>query len=225
MMKVQQVNLVFRRMLAYLLLLVTGVSASVANAADEVVSADGLSAEEAVSTYVEILLGKLEDIQGYYESDRSRYFNEIEMALDEFVDFREVARGVMARYSTGPDGATDEQLTRFAEVFRGSIVDFYGTALASYGDEGFEIVPASRQPSDPANNSNVRMRVLMDNGSTVELQYTMFLNDDQLWRLKNVYVEGVNLRRQYHSQFDSLMARYNYDIDAVIDNWESELNQ
>jgi hypothetical protein len=32
-------------------------------------------------------------------------------------------------------------------------------------------------------------------------------------------VEGVNLRRQYYAQFDSLMTSNDFDIDKVIDGW------
>src|SRR5690606_17919675 len=129
----------------------------------------------------------------------------VETALSEFVDFREVARGVMAQYGTGPNGADAGQLERFAEVFRASLVDFYGSALANYGGAEFQIVPSSTPPSDPENATNVRMSIKADDGSRFEVQYTMFMNPEREWKLKNLYIEGVNLRRQYFSQFDSLM--------------------
>jgi len=40
--------------------------------------------------------------------------------------------------------------------------------------------------------------------------------------LRNLYVEGVNLRRQYYSRFDNLMTRNDFDIDRVIDLWKIE---
>lgn len=182
--------------------------------------APALTAEAAVETYIRDLLAKIDEIKPLYDSDRDAYFAAVEAALTEFVDFTEVARGVMAKYGTGPNGATPEQLQRFADVFRASLVDFYGSALASYGGATFEIVPLDTPPSNPETATNVRMNILGDDGSAFEVEYTMFLNPDGVWKLKNLYVEGVNLRRQFYAQFDSMMQSNNFDIDKVIDNWK-----
>ena len=40
------------------------------------------------------------------------------------------------------------------------------------------------------------MNIRADDGTRFEVQYTMFLNADRHWKLKNLYIEGVNLRRQ-----------------------------
>jgi phospholipid transport system substrate-binding protein len=178
------------------------------------------AAEKAVDAYIGELLQTMEKIKPLYQSDRPVYFEQVEQALAEFVDFKEVARGVMAKYGTGPDGATDDQLQRFSDVFRESLVDFYGSALASYGGVAYEILPTTTPPSDPANATNVRMNIKASDGSRFEIQYTMFLNESDVWMLKNLYVEGVNLRRQYYAQFDSLMISNNYDIDKVIAAWK-----
>jgi phospholipid transport system substrate-binding protein len=178
-----------------------------------------LSAQESVDAYISTLLTRVEEIQPLYEGDQERYFDEVELALSAFVDFREVARGVMAKYGAGPNGASAEQLTRFAAVFQSSLVEFYGSALASYEGGRFEFLERRRAPSNPESATNVRMNILGNDGTSIEVQYTMFLNDERVWKLKNLYVEGVNLRRQYYSRFDNLMANNDYDINQVIANW------
>ena len=199
--------------------LVVGVgmaSASVAQSGPELAA----SAEAAVDGYVEGLLATMDEIKPLYTSDRPAYFAAVDEALAEFVDFREVARGVMAKYSTGPEGASEEQLDRFAEVFRSSLLDFYGSALASYGGVDYEFVPTGMEDRNTESTTNVRMNMTADDGGRFEIQYTMFLDGEGVWKLKNLYVEGVNLRRQYHAQFDSLMMSNDYDIDRVIDAWQ-----
>lgn len=183
------------------------------------VNAEEISAEAAVDGYVRGLLEAMETIKPLYETDRAAYFGKVGEELAEFVDFREVARGVMAKYGTGPNGASPEQLQRFSEVFQASLIDFYGSALATYGGVDYEILPQTEPPAEPESSTNVRMSIKADDGSRIEIQYTMFLNADRVWKLKNLYVEGVNLRRQYYAQFDSLMMSNNYDIDKVIANW------
>lgn len=186
------------------------------------VAAQEMTAEEAVDLYISDLLRKMKQIKPLYESDRDTYFDNVENALAEFVDFREVARGVMAKYGQGPNGASAEQLDRFAVIFRASLVEFYGSALAEYGGVEYEILENDQQSSNPERSSNVRMSILGDDGDRIEVQYTMFLNDESSWKLRNLYVEGVNLRRQYYSRFDNLMNRNGFEIDKVIDLWQIE---
>jgi phospholipid transport system substrate-binding protein len=179
------------------------------------------SAEAAVERYIGSLLKVMTEIQPLYRTDRDAYFDAVENSLSEFVDFREVARGVMAKYGQGSNGASPAQLDRFADVFRESLVEFYGSALAEYGGVEFEILK-NQQQSDNDRAANVRMFVLGDDGNRIEVQYSMFLNDEDMWKLRNLYVEGVNLRRQYYSKFDNLMIRNDFDIDKVIDRWQIE---
>ena len=91
-------------------------------------SAQEVSAQDAVDQYVTGLLATMETIRPLYESDQTAYFLAVENALSSFVDFREVARGVMAKYGQGQNGASEEQMSRFANVFRSSLVEFYGSA-------------------------------------------------------------------------------------------------
>lgn len=198
----------------------SGMTLTAAIAADA--PAPELTAEAAVKQYITDLLADMKGINHLYESDPEAYFSAVEVALSEFVDFHEVARGVMAKYGQGPNGATAVQLDRFADVFRSSLVEFYGSALAEYGGVEFEILENRQQSNIPETASNVRMSVLGDDGNRIEVQYAMFLNDDDVWKLRNLYVEGVNLRRQYYSRFDNLMTRNDFDIDKVIDLWGIE---
>ena len=186
------------------------------------VTAQELTAQEAVDQYISGLLATMQEIRALYDSDREVYFREVEEVLSSFVDFREVARGVMAKYGQGPNGATSDQLDRFADVFRASLVDFYGSALAEYGGAEYEFLENRQQSRNSERSSSVRMSLLGDDGNRVEVQYTMFLNEDRVWKLRNLYVEGVNLRRQYYSRFDNLMTRNDFDIDLVIDLWNIE---
>jgi len=201
------------------ILLAVGMAGSLSLASAAAVAQE-LTAQEAVDQYISGLLVKMDEVKPLYESDRTSYFREVENALSSFVDFREVARGVMAKYGQGPNGATAAQLTRFAEVFRSSLVDFYGSALAEYDGVEFEFLESRQQTGNPEQSSNVRMSLLDNDGDSIEVQYTMFLDDARIWKLRNLYVEGVNLRRQYYSRFDNLMTRNDFDIDKVIDLWE-----
>ncbi|MGJ8690295.1 MAG: MlaC/ttg2D family ABC transporter substrate-binding protein [Gammaproteobacteria bacterium] len=197
----------FKRILAITLL---SVVAPFLHAAEEVSAVD--SARESVND----LLSTVEELKPFFESDRDRYFGGIQESLSRFVDFDQVAIGVMARYS---EQASAEQISRFGEKLKATLTRFYGAALVGYDGQELVFLPAGRPAPDPEENTNVRMQITANN-STVELQYTLFLNQDREWKLKNLYLSGINLRRQYYTQFSALMNRYGNDIDQVIDNWQ-----
>jgi phospholipid transport system substrate-binding protein len=61
---------------------------------------------------------------------------------------------------------------------------------------------------------------IVSEGARIELQYALFRNAENEWKLRNIFVGGINLRRQYHTQFAALMTRSNNDIDQVIAAWQ-----
>ena len=53
-------------------------------------------------------------------------------------------------------------------------------------------------------------------------QYTV--NDslglvDDVWKLRNITIEGINIGLQFRSQFAAYMHKFRNNIDLVIDNW------
>jgi phospholipid transport system substrate-binding protein len=174
-----------------------------------------MTADVAVDGYVSALVTHIREIKPLYTTDRAAYLAATEQALSAFVDFNEVARGVMAKYG---NAATTEQSQRFAEVFKQSLVDFYGSSLAEYSEAATAILPSSAVPENPAAATPVTMEFTTAGGK-LTVEYTMFLNADNQWKLKNLFIDGVNMRRQFYAQFDSMMLSNNNDIDQVIAKW------
>lgn len=179
-------------------------------------SSDGPSAVEAAEQSVTQLLQRVKDLRPYFDSEPERYYEGIEEEVSQFVDFNEVARGVMARYS---QMATEAQLQAFGDKLRETLTRFYGSALVEYGGQELTYLPSEDAPEDPNAPTTVRMQV-NTSGSQIELRYALFKNDAGEWKLRNLYVGGINLRRQYYTQFAALMARHNNDIDQVIEAWQ-----
>ncbi len=180
------------------------------------VNAAELSAVESAEQSVNQLLAKVQELRPLFDTDKDAYFEGISEQISTFVDFPEVAKGVMAGYA---EQATAEQVEAFADKLRTTLTRFYGSTLVEYGGQELTYLPSTQTSPDPENATNVRMQIT--SGSTrVELQYTMFLNADREWKLKNLFLGGINLRRQYYTQFAALMNRNNNDIDAVIQSWQ-----
>jgi len=180
------------------------------------ISAQQLTAIETAELGVETLLETVVASRDFFLSDRERYFTEVENVLNTFVDFNEVANVVMNRYAVD---ATVEQKQRFAGILRNTLTRFYGASLVNYNGEELVFLPSNNEDAESRTDTVVGME-LRGSDSNLRLQYQMFLNGNDEWKLKNLSLAGINLGRQYFTQFSALMTQHNSDIDLVLDNWQ-----
>ena len=175
-----------------------------------------LTATETAEIGVEALLKTVENAKGYFLTDKDLYFSEIEGVLNTFVDFEAVAEVVMNRYASA---ASELQKQRFANILKTTLTRFYGASLISYSGEQLIFLPPSSPDSDPRADTVVGME-LRGSDMNLRLQYQMFVNENNEWKLKNLSLAGINLGRQYFTQFSALMSEYDEDIDLVLNNWQ-----
>lgn len=188
---------------------------SIASLLGATVQAQEMSAVETAELGVNTLLETVAESKDLFLSDREQYFQNVEAVLNTFVDFNAVAEVVMSRYASN---ATEAQLDRFAEILKTTLTRFYGASLVSYNGEELVFLPPSNPNADPRADTVVGMELRGD--TALRLQYQMFLNDNEEWKLKNLSLAGINLGRQYYTQFANLMSQHDDDIDAVLDNWQ-----
>ena len=174
------------------------------------------TAVETAETGVINLLRTVQESRGLFLTDRDSYFGAIEEVLNSIVDFNAVAMVVMNSYA---ESASDAQKDRFADILRATLTRFYGASLVSYEGQELAFLPSNNADADPRADTIVRME-LRGGDTNLELQYQMFLNENEEWKLKNLSLVGINLGRQYFTQFSALMSQNDDDIDAVLDNWK-----
>lgn len=175
-----------------------------------------MSALETAKLGVNTLLETAIDSKSLFLTDREQYFEEIESVLESFVDFNAVARVVMSRFD---DQATEDQRTRFADILKSSLTRFYGASLVSYQGEELIFLPQEEKESNPRDDVVLSME-LTGGSMELQLQYQMFINDSDDWKLKNLSLAGINLGRQYFAQFSALMTEHGNNIDSVLNNWK-----
>ncbi|MFT4672547.1 MAG: phospholipid transport system substrate-binding protein [Pseudohongiellaceae bacterium] len=173
------------------------------------------TAVETAEMGVQALLDTAASSKEFFLSDRDRYYGEIETVLESFVDFNAVATVVMNRFA---GSASEAQTERFADILRTTLTRFYGASLVSYNGQKLVFLPPENPTTDPRADTVVGMELQGD--MSFKLQYQMFLNEDEQWKLKNLSLAGINLGRQYFTQFSALMSQHNNDIDAVLNNWK-----
>lgn len=142
---------------------------------------------------------------------------EVERVISPVVDFPYIAKRVMGKYYRQ---ATDEEMERFSEVFKNTLLKTFAKAIVGFEFETYEIVPPLAESPEP-DKQVVTVNVKAANGTTYGLVYYMLKQDDR-WTLVNVNVDGVNLRLTFKNQFADLYQRYS-SVSGVIDSWESQV--
>ncbi len=141
-------------------------------------------------------------------------------ALDELmtqvVDFRFIILNVMENSARS---ASREQLQSFARVFKQGLINTYAKGMTSFVGFEVEILP----PDGPLNgrrNVTVQQEVTGPAGSAL-VSYSMAIDKDENWVLRNVVINGINLGKQFRNQFRVAIKKNDNDLDKVIQNWNA----
>lgn len=172
------------------------------------------AAHEVVQQTTTELLADLKANKEQYRSDPAAFYAALNRILGPVVDVDGISRGVMTvRFSRQ---ATPEQMTRFQENFKRSLMQFYGNALLEYNNQDIRVLPVSGQ-QDPQRTA-VNMEIKDGNGALYPLSYTM-VSQDGTWKMRNVIINGINVGKLFRDQFAQSMQSNGNDLNKVIDTW------
>lgn len=147
------------------------------------------------------------------------FFNDVDEVLSRIVDFDWIAFNVMGPYR---NTASAEQKERFARTFHSGLVETYGRGLLSYSSEKIVFLPAD---TDIGEKRKVTVRQeIRGVDANYPLEYSMGLGKDGQWRVINVVINGINLGKTFRTQFVQSSKKYDGDLDQVIANWDSGVN-
>src|SRR5690554_1738619 len=175
--------------------------------------------EEDLQQYVDEntqrLVEKLMAERGLYERDPEAFYQNMDDALEGFVDFRRIAARVMGRYARQ---TTPEQRDEFVAKFKRSLFDSYAQALVSADNFEINVLDAEilAQNDDRA---SVQMEVISASGNRYPVTYSMYRNSEGRWLMENVIVEGVNIGLAFRDRFAQEMEQNRGQVQAVIDGW------
>ena len=106
------------------------------------------------------LLGDLKANKEQYKSNPNAFYDALNRILGPVVDADGISRSIMTvKYSRK---ATPEQMQRFQENFKRSLMQFYGNALLEYNNQGIVVDPAK---ADDGKRASVGMKVTGNNGA------------------------------------------------------------
>ena len=160
----------------------------------------------------------------YVEADPERYYQQVQSILDPVIDYRGFARSVMGPYASSERYRTldeagrvqlREQLDRFTEVMRLSLVRTYSKGLLAFGGSRIEVEQPSSEEEQETRVS-VRQLIYNEGATPYVVLYQMGKDKSGRWQLRNVIIESVNLGEIYRNQFQAAARKYDGDLDSVI---------
>ncbi|MBR9872285.1 MAG: ABC transporter substrate-binding protein [Gammaproteobacteria bacterium] len=171
--------------------------------------------EQYVSENTQMLVQKLNAEKGLFEKDPEAFYQSMDDALTDFVDFRRIAARVMGRYARQ---TTREQRDEFVAKFKRSLFDSYAKALVTADEFRVEVREAEILPQNE-NRASVQLVVITASGNRYPVTYSMYKNDDKRWLMENVIVEGVNIGLAFRDRFAQEMEENRGQVQVVIDGW------
>jgi len=175
------------------------------------------SPHDVIQSTTNELLSDLKANKQQYKANPNAFYESLNRILGPVVDADGISRSIMTvKYSRK---ATPEQMQRFQENFKRSLLQFYGNALLEYNNEGIVVDPAK---ADDGKRASVGMKVTGNNGAVYPVQYTL-QNIDGEWKVRNVIVNGINIGKLFRDQFADAMQRNGNDLDKTIDGWAGEV--
>jgi phospholipid transport system substrate-binding protein len=178
------------------------------------------TAAEVVKQTTDELLADLKANKELYKTDPSSFYAALDRILGPVVDLEGISKGVMTvKFSRK---ASPEQMQRFEQNFKTSLMRFYGNALLEYDNQEIIIVPGTGR-QEPGRES-VNMEVKDSKGTVYPLSYTM-VDLDGSWRMRNVIINGINIGKLFRDQFAQSMREHGNNLNQVIDTWAETVSK
>jgi phospholipid transport system substrate-binding protein len=175
------------------------------------------SAHDLVQDTTNRLLADLAANKEKYKQSPEAFYDALNGIVGPVVDADGISRSIMTvKFSRK---ATPEQMARFQENFKRSLMQFYGNALLEYNNQGITVSPAKEEGAD---RTTIDMQVKGNNGSIYPVSYTLTKIQGE-WKVRNVIINGINIGKLFRDQFADAMQRNGNDLDKTIDGWAGEV--
>lgn len=167
------------------------------------------------------LLKTFETNQENYRKNPDAFIKEVDRLLSPVVAFDQISRYVMGKYTRR---TTDDKVKQFEMVFKDSLISFYGKALLALDDTKLTIDSVDSTSSEVMKKYTsgeisripVKLKVKTSNRS-IDVFYSM-VHTDGRWKLRNISLDGINIAKQFQSQFADAVDKHR-KVDYVVENW------
>lgn len=181
------------------------------------VAAPAQAPSDFIKSVADSLIGKLKAEHNHLNNPAT--INAIvKQNLEPYVDAQAFTRIVMGAYAS-PQSSTPQQRAAFESNLRQSLIQNYGSALAKYSNQGYEIRPY--RPSAGAYQVVTLDFISQGQKTPVAFQLADHGSD---WKIRNMNVAGIDLGLQFRNQFASTVQRNGGNLDKAIATFKPDAN-
>ena len=177
--------------------------------------------EEFVNSKHNEIFNFLNNNKNLFDSDKERFLREFEIRFSKLIPPEEISKRVMGKKLFTE--ATKNQILRFNEKFKSTLLDSYSGALKSV--EAANITIESHfHPNERMDLAVVQLNTDFS-GRKFKLIYKMKkiqVEDAKDWRVVGIVLDGIDIVSLYRKQFASLVKENDDNLDLAIDSWSIE---
>ncbi|MAH77171.1 MAG: hypothetical protein CMQ76_03560 [Gammaproteobacteria bacterium] len=177
--------------------------------------------EEFVNSQHNEIFNFLNNNQDLFNSDKEKFLNEFEIRFSRLIPPEEISKRVMGKRLFTE--ATRNQIFKFNEKFKSTLLDSYSGALSSVEAANISI-ESHFHPNERMDLAVVQLNTNFS-GRNFKLIYKMKkikIEDTKNWRVVGIVLDGIDIVSLYRKQFASLVKENNDNLDLAIDSWSIE---
>jgi phospholipid transport system substrate-binding protein len=164
------------------------------------------------------LITKLKQNKSEYAEDENLFYQELNDELSRFINFKRIALKVMGKHVRR---ATKEERDSFILVFKRSLYQAYAAVLLDNDNVQVKVLGSVVNERNPG-KAKTNLEIISGNGTKYPLSYSLHKEKDQVFRVENIVVMGVNIGLSFRDRFQQQMKIHRGSIKGVIENWSSE---
>lgn len=169
---------------------------------------------EVVESASDAMLAALDGKRDYYRENPDEIYPVIDEILLPRFDRKFAAQQVLKKHWRA---ATPEQRERFIEAFYRLLMKNYANRVVDFREDQLRVLPSRGEPTGPI--AKVATEVTLDDGTSARVDYVLRLKDD-VWRVFDVYVEGVSYVVSYREEFNTEIGEKG--LEATLERLEAD---
>jgi ABC-type transporter MlaC component len=177
--------------------------------------------EDYVNAQHEEIFNFLNDNDDLFDQNKDLFLEEFEERFSKLIPPEEISKRVMGKKIFTI--ASKNQISRFNEKFKNTLLDSYSGALSNIEAANISI-ESHYHPNERMDLAVVQLNTEFS-GRKFKLIYKMKkikIEDSMNWRVVGIVLDGIDLVSLYRKQFSTLVSSNDNNLDLAIESWSIE---
>ena len=177
--------------------------------------------EDYVNAQHEEIFNFLNDNEELFDQNKDLFLEEFEERFSKLIPPEEISKRVMGKKIFTI--ASKNQISRFNEKFKNTLLDTYSGALSNIEAANISI-ESHYHPNERMDLAVVQLNTEFS-GRKFKLIYKMKkikIEDSMNWRVVGIVLDGIDLVSLYRKQFSTLVSSNDNNLDLAIESWSIE---